>query len=264
MPPLRDPHLVETVVALADGLEHANVRYCLIGALVPELLLKTPPSRKTNDADVVVLVDTLLDFDRVKRVLEQPPYGFVRTRQPFRMEHGAGRIDVLPYSETLAPDGLLRLPPGAPYNMRGFNRIFESPITVDLGVGRALPLVTVPLYALLKLVAYSDRLLPRDPAGVLHCLIHYEEDSERLYGVEHGGTLIDFDVTSAYLLGHDGQELVDEALAATIRPILEALADPDSPLGSSTVYEYRNGASDERLRALTARLFDAYRTGLGV
>jgi hypothetical protein len=32
MPPRLDPHLVDTVVALADGLEHANVRYCLIGA----------------------------------------------------------------------------------------------------------------------------------------------------------------------------------------------------------------------------------------
>ncbi len=146
----------------------------------------------------------------------------------------------------------------------GFNRIFDSQITADLGIGRDLPLVTIPLYALLKLVAYSDRLIPRDPASVLHCLIHYEEDSERLYGVEHGGTLIDFDVAGAYLLGRDGEQLVDGALAATIRPILEALADPDSPLGSSTVYEYRNGSYDERLRELTARLFDAYRTGLGV
>lgn len=264
MPPRLDPRLLETVVALADGLEHAGVRYCIIGALVPELLLKTPPPRKTNDADAVVLVDTLPEFDRVKGVLEQPQYGFVRTRQPFRMERGAGRIDVLPYSEALAPDGLLRIPPSTPYNMLGFNRIFESQTTANPGIGRALPLVTIPLYALLKLVAYSDRLMPRDPAGVLHCLIHYEEDSERLYGVEHRGTLIDFDLAGAYLLGHDGQKLIDEALAANIRPILEALADPDSPLGSSTVYEYRNGAFDERLRTLTARLFDAYRKGLGV
>jgi predicted nucleotidyltransferase len=85
MPPLRDPRLVEIVAALANGLEHAGVRYCLIGALVPELLLKTPPSRRTNDADVVVLVETLDEFDRVKGVLERPTYGFARTAQPFRM-----------------------------------------------------------------------------------------------------------------------------------------------------------------------------------
>ena len=54
-----DQSLLETVHALIDGLEHANVRYCLIGALVPELLLKTPPPRRTNDAYAVVHVETL-------------------------------------------------------------------------------------------------------------------------------------------------------------------------------------------------------------
>jgi predicted nucleotidyltransferase len=68
MPSLLDPRFVETVAALTDGLEHASVRYCLSGALVPELLLETPPPRRTNDADVVVLVETLDEFDRVKRV----------------------------------------------------------------------------------------------------------------------------------------------------------------------------------------------------
>ena len=56
---LLDQSLLETVHALIDGLEHANVRYCLIGALVPELLLKTPPPRRTNDAYAVVHVETL-------------------------------------------------------------------------------------------------------------------------------------------------------------------------------------------------------------
>jgi predicted nucleotidyltransferase len=195
MPPLLDPRLVETVAALTNGLEHASVRYCLIGALVPELLLKTPPSQRTNDADVVVLVETLDEFDRVKRVLEQPQYGFMRTPHPFRMDRGPGRIDVVPYSKRLAPD---------------------------------------------------------------------EEDSDRLYGVESEGALLDFEVAGAHLLGLDGRPLVDDALATTIRPILVALADPESSLGFSTVREHRSGWLDERLRVLTARLFEAYRTGLGV
>lgn len=64
-----DQSLLETVTALIDGLEHAKVRYCLIGALVPELLLKTPPPRRTNDADAVVQIETLEDFERVKNAL---------------------------------------------------------------------------------------------------------------------------------------------------------------------------------------------------
>jgi predicted nucleotidyltransferase len=92
----------------------------------------------------------------------------------------------------------------------------------------------------------------------------YEEDSERLYGVEHHGALLDFEVASAHLLGLDGRSLIDDALATTIRPILTALADPDSTIGASTVREYRSGRFDERLQGLTTRLFQAYRSGLGV
>jgi predicted nucleotidyltransferase len=264
MPTRLDPLLTETIVALVDGLEEAGVRFCLIGALVPELLLKTPPPRRTNDADAVVLVQTLSDFDRVKRVLEQEPFGFSRTSQPFRMDRPPGRIDLLPYSTELAPDHKLRIPPSAPYNMLGFDRVFAFQTSAEFSPGRTVPLVTIPLYALLKLVAYSDRLLARDPAGVLHCLIHYEADSERLYGLEHDGRLVDFDIAGSYLLGGDGRPLVDGTLADAISPILDDLVDPESTLGFRVVREYRGGSGDERLRAQSARLFVAYREGLGI
>lgn len=258
-----DPSLLDTVTALIDGLEHASVRYCLIGALVPELLLKTPPPRLTNDADAVVQVETLEDFERVKSVLELEQYGFTRTRGPFRLERGTGRVDVLPYSETLAPGGLLRIPP-TPYNMLGFEKVHSAQTRVTIDGRRTVPVVTIPLYVLLKLVAYSDRGEARDPAGVLHCLLSYEEDSDRLYGVEHEGALIDFDVAGAYLLGFDGRALVDAPLATAIGPILTELSDPESPLGFHTVREYRGGTSNDRLRSHTARLFGAYRAGLQI
>ena len=258
-----DQSLLQTVYALIDGLEHANVRYCLIGALVPELLLKTPPPRRTNDADAVVQVETLEDFERVKNSLELKPYGFVRTPGPFRMERGAGKVDVLPYSEALAPDGLLRIPPSTPYNMLGFDKVYDAQTLVPIDGRRMVPLVTIPLYVLLKTVAYSDRRAPRDPASVLHCLLFYEEDSERLYGVEHEGALVDFDIAGAYLLGIDGRALLNQPLANAIRPTLLALADPESPLGFQTIHEYR-GMSDDRWRSKTARLFRAYLNGLGL
>ncbi len=127
-----------------------------------------------------------------------------------------------------------------------------------------MPLVTIPLYVLLKIVAYSDRREARDPAGVLHCLLFYEENSERLYGVEHQGALIGFDIAGAYLLGLDGRALVDASLATAIGPILTELSDPESQLGFQTVREYRGGTSDDRLRSQTARLFRAYLDGLGL
>ena len=75
--------------------------------------------------------------------------------------------------------GLLRIPPSTPYNMLGFDKVHRAQTRVTIAGGPTVPLVTIPFYVLLKIVAYSDRHEARDPAGVLHCLLCYEEDSER-------------------------------------------------------------------------------------
>ena len=85
-----------------------------------------------------------------------------------------------------------------------------------------------------------------------------------MYGVEHEGALVDFDLAGAYLLGLDGRALLDPPLAAAIVPLLTQLSDPESPLGFRTVHEYRRGDYSDRFRAHTARLFRAYLDGLGL
>ena len=47
------------VADLARGLRDLHVPFGIVGALVPELLLDTRPDRMTNDADVMVVVQTL-------------------------------------------------------------------------------------------------------------------------------------------------------------------------------------------------------------
>jgi len=148
--------------------------------------------------------------------------------------------------------------------MLGFDRVFGSQTSSKVSEDLTVPLVTIPLYALLKLVAYSDRLLARDPAGVLHCLIYYEEDSERLYGIEDQGRLIEFDLASAYLLGLDSRPLLDDLLAEAIKPTLATLTDPDSSLAFGVAREYGRGMSNEVLREQVGRLFKAYAQGLRI
>ena len=91
--------------------------------------------------------------------------------------------------------------------MLGFDKVHHAQTRVTVDGGRTVRLVTIPLYVLLKIVAYSDRREPGGPAGVLHCLLYYEEDSDRLYGVEHEGVLIDFDIAGAHLLGSTAASL---------------------------------------------------------
>ena len=64
--PRIDPSLVPVVIDLERGLRELGIPFAIVGALVPELLLATRPSRMTNDAEVTVTVDNLADFNALK------------------------------------------------------------------------------------------------------------------------------------------------------------------------------------------------------
>ena len=114
----------------------------------------------TNDADVTVIVQSLADFETLKNRLAD--FGFTRTRVPHRMQHRSGGLmDLLPFSESIAPDGRLQLEEGVVFNMAGFGQVVPNALPTVLDGGPTLPLAPLPLYALLKLVAFSDRKQPR-------------------------------------------------------------------------------------------------------
>ncbi len=181
-----DPALVPVITDLACGLRELAVPFAVVGALVPELLLEARPARMTNDADVTVVVETLADFEALKDHLAA--FGFTRTRSPHHMRHqSGGRADILPFSESLAPDGRLELQHDLILNMAGFRHVVPNAVNTAIDGGPILPLAPLPLYVLLKLVAFGDRKAPKDVAGVFHCLQHYAEDDERRYVAEHEG-----------------------------------------------------------------------------
>lgn len=222
--PKLDPAIERVLVALARGLRLLDVRFCVVGALVPGLLLNERPDQATLDADVVVFVPDLATFERVKRDL----VGFQATKYPYRLQHeSGGRADILPYSEELARDGVLRLEPDYVFNMAGFDRVAGAIIDVTLDSGDIVPVVRVPFYVLLKLVAFIDRRLPKDIGGVLHCLRNYAEDDERRFGLEDEGTAVPYEYGSAYLIGVDAREFVDEKLRCLVGPLLDRLIPPD-------------------------------------
>ena len=66
-------------------------------------------------------------------------------------------MDLLPFSDSIAPDGRLQLEEGFVLNMAGFGHVVPNAIPTEIEGGPTLPLAPLPLYALLKLVAFSDR-----------------------------------------------------------------------------------------------------------
>jgi predicted nucleotidyltransferase len=261
--PRIEPALVPVVSDLARGLRDLGVPFGVVGALVPELLLDARPARMTNDADVAVVVATLDDFESLKDRLAD--YGFARTRLPHRMQHrSGGLVDMLPFSESIAPNGRLQLQEGFVLNMAGFRHVVSNTVATTIDGGPTLPLAPLALYALLKLVAFDDRKAPKDLGGVFHCYQHYLEDDERRYAAEHDGEGVPYEYTGAYLLGVDGRPFLDAQLAGTVVKVLDRFSDADADVVGLVARERGRIVPTDDERMIIFDHFRWYRLGAGL
>jgi predicted nucleotidyltransferase len=144
-----DPIVLAALSDLARGLRARQVRFGIIGALVPEFLLGAAPRRRTNDADATIIVDSLEDFDRLKQELAE--FGFGPTPRPYRLVHRAGGwVDLIPYSATLAPDGHLELGDEVSFNLAGFELVVPNAVDVPIGPEFVVPMVPLACWRSLK------------------------------------------------------------------------------------------------------------------
>jgi predicted nucleotidyltransferase len=261
--PRIEPALVPVVSDLARGLRDLGVPFGVVGALVPELLLDARPARMTNDADVAVAVASLDDFESLKDRLAE--YGFARTRLPHRMQHrSGGLVDMLPFSDSIAPDGRLQLREGFVLNMAGFRHVVSNAVATAIDDGPTLPVAPLPLYALLKLVAFDDRKASKDLAGVFHCFQHYFEDDERRYSAEHDGEGVPYEYTGAYLLGVDGRPFLDAELAGTVVKVLDRFSDADADVVGLVARDRGRVVPTDDERTIIFDHFRWYRSGAGL
>jgi predicted nucleotidyltransferase len=248
---------------LDRGFRELGIRFGVVGALVPELLLSTRPKQMTNDADVTVVLGSLADFETLKDQLAN--YGFTRTKRPHRMRHATGGlVDLLPFSDSLAPQGRLELEEGFVFNTAGLRYVVPHAVQAKIEGGPLLPLAPLPLYALLKLVAYSDRREPKDLAGVFHCLRHYAEENERRYGLQHNGEDVPYEYTCAFLLGLDGRMFLDKPLADAITRVLDRFRDADADVVGLISREMGRFSIDDGERSFLFEHFRWYRFGTGL
>lgn len=117
-----DLQLQQAVARLVRALDAIERRYCLIGALVPRYLMLVPPPERTRDVDVVVEAGSLADVERLVHDLLARGYADVVSPLRFRDEAGV-LVDVIPYSDALAPEGRLRLPGDIELGAEGFSHL---------------------------------------------------------------------------------------------------------------------------------------------
>jgi predicted nucleotidyltransferase len=261
--PRIDPALVPVVTDLARGLRALGVPFAVVGARVAPLLLEARPPRMTNDADVTVVVETMAGFEALKDRLGD--FGFARMAAPHRLRHqSGGLVDILPFSASLAPEGRLELQADLVLNMAGFSRAVPDAVSTTIEGGPTLPLAPLPLYVLLKLVAFGDRRASKDVAGVFHCLQHYLEDNERRYSAEHNGRGVPYEYTCAFLVGIDGRRFLDRHVTDAVVPVLDRFEHPDAPILGVVAREAGRLPIEDDDRVQVFELFRWYRLGLGL
>jgi predicted nucleotidyltransferase len=172
-------------------------------------------------------------------------------------------MDLLPFSDAIAPGERLQLEEGSVLNMAGFRHVVPSAVSTSIEGGPTLPLAALPLYVLLKLVPFSDRQAAKDLAGVLHCLENYLAEDERRYRVEHEGAGVPYEYTCAYLLGVDGRQFLDESLSQAVSAVLVRFDSPDSEVVGIVAREKGRLLVEDQERIEIFELFRGYRHGIG-
>lgn len=158
----------------------------------------------------------------------------------------------------------LELGEGKVLNMAGFGQVVPNAISIAIEGGPTIPITPLPLYVLLKLVAFSDRKQPKDLASVLHCLQHYLEDDDRRYGAEHEGRGVPFEFTCAYLLGVDARRFLDEPLARAASGVLRGFSDADADYVTITAMETGRIPTEDRDRVEIFQRSEWFRVGIGL
>ena len=260
-----DGELQAALVRLVRALDASERGYCVIGALVPRLLMLTPPGQRTRDVDVVVAATSWEDVEALTRALRANGYQPVAPSVRFRDESGI-QIDVIPFDEAIAPGEQLMLPGDTVLRTEGLRQALDHALRLELAPGLQVAVAPLPLYAMLKLSAYADRRLPKDLNGFLHCARHYEDvdAGDRRYGVEHQESLVPLEFAGAFLLGRDGVPYQSLDLQDKLRRLLDALDDDDAPDLGEAARDAGRLPTDDRWLAESHQLIDWYRLGAGL
>jgi len=206
--------LVADVRSAVPGLEPL-----LVGALARDLLLHyghgVKIQRLTADADFAMAIADWTEFRQARDALLASGL-FAPYRQALHRLHHVkhGWIDLIPFGAVERPDGTIAWPPAGNEVMEviGYAEAAAAAITVALPSGQSVRAVSLPMLAVLKLFAWSDRhrtTQGKDAVDLGLILRSYLEagNLERLY--EEFAHVItdqfDFEPTSGWLLGRDAR-----------------------------------------------------------
>ncbi len=257
--------LAEALRVLRDYFEQRQIPFALVGALVPALLLSSDiGARETRDADHVIRLQSWAAWHEV--IADREGLGFTRGRgeQEHRLYYRTAEIDLIPFGILDGPGDVLIWPKsGNRMIMTGFGEVFHFATSTEVTPGVTLPVVPLWLFAVLKVVAYSDRHFPRDLHDLVYVLEHYEHvgQSSRRFGLTGAVDGLTYEVAGAFLLGQDVRLNTSAEALNLVRDFIAKITDEHHSMINIMLREENRLFSDERRRVIF-QLIAAFRQGL--
>lgn len=238
-----ESELKETVQKVCAAAAKLEIKVVLVGALVAQFSSEIGPDypkfRGTNDADFGVSVR---DWGTYKKLHDELlTRGFTANpKNEHRLYRGSTMVDLIPYGSQIAPDGKLTWPEsGFEMTVTGFDEVCAAARKAGEANDPPLPVITIPGFVLLKIIAFLDREARRDPKhrddakDIEYWLRNFAsgtDDTRRFdltgqKGLEHR----DYGTSGAVLLGMEVGTLASPEAAAYVDQLTKESEDLYSP-----------------------------------
>ncbi|MBI4013947.1 MAG: nucleotidyl transferase AbiEii/AbiGii toxin family protein [Candidatus Rokubacteria bacterium] len=249
--------------------------YFVVGAMARDILLTgvfgLDAGRATRDVDLAVAVEGWPQFEAVKARLVGTG-AFVSTEGAVqRLYHRATPertdywLDLIPFGGVEQPQHQIAWPPDQSVimNVAGFDEARACAVPVEVAPGFVVRVASLPGFAILKLVAWTDRGAsdPRDAIDLATLLHRYggAGNEDRLYGTEIAILEVanyDFDLAGARLLGMDASRIAAPATRGQVLSILD-----DAVYLDRLVHDVARGLVAEDSVAVAGGLLAQFRAG---
>ena len=270
--------LKETVREVCSAAEKLKINVVLVGALMAQYTLELgsdyPKFRGTNDADFGVSVRDWESFKKLHEELLARDFK-ANPKIEHRLHRGATMVDLIPYGSQIAPDGKLTWPEsGFEMTVTGFDEVCAAARKADQSNDPSLPVITVPGFVLLKIIAFLDRRARHDPKhrddgkDIEYWLRNFAsgtDDARRFdWAGQSGLAHEDYETAGAVLLGVEVGKLASPEAAVYVDRFMKESEDLYSPFMDALAAGQHEEAADKKRRdglALLAAFKKGYAHG---
>ncbi len=223
----------------------------LVGATARDLLLYSAhgikATRGTEDIDLAFAIATWSHFEKIRKSLLNSGIFHSHPSGAHRLVYRNDTVmDLIPFGGLETADGTILWPPHGDIVMSvlGFEEALKSSIDALLPSGQRVSVVSLPMLAVLKTLAWSERRLSaprRDAYDLMLILQNYLDagNSERLYSEAEQlleSPDFDYELAGAWLAGKDALETIHQCslkasrIETSLCAILEGETDPNGQL----------------------------------